>query len=103
MSSPQRLLGAACAAGLLMGLGACVSTPRGAQSARVSNNFEVYAPFDNQRDWGPSYLVGPPSRHLGDQTRIDDTRAVPHAVETAPADPDAPPLNTQPPPAQTPP
>ena len=31
-----------------------------AGGARLSDNFVVYAPFDNERDWGPSYLIGAP-------------------------------------------
>jgi len=27
----------------------------------------VYAPFDNARDWGPSYLVGPPEHRFGSE------------------------------------
>ena len=46
---------------------------------RVGDALNIYAPFDNSRDWGPSYLVGPPAHHFGDETRIDDTRTLPPA------------------------
>jgi hypothetical protein len=73
----------------------------GTQSARLSDNFELYAPFDNERDWGPSFLVGPPQQ-VRDQNRLDD-RTAPPAAETGPTDPSNPPLTAQPSvPAQTP-
>jgi hypothetical protein len=37
-----------------------------------------YGMYDNSRDWGPSYLVGPPDHHFGEGTRIDDDRS--HAM-----------------------
>jgi hypothetical protein len=43
----------------------------------VGDSIDVYMPFDNSRDWGPSYLVGAPGHHLGMGTRIDDNRAAP--------------------------
>jgi hypothetical protein len=70
----------------------CVSTSGDMQGARLSDNFQIYAPFDNERDWGPSYLVGAPSH----QSRIDDTRATPQSSETSPADPKGPPLTGSP-------
>jgi hypothetical protein len=70
----------------------CVATTGGEQSARLTDNFQVYAPFDNERSWGPSFLVGPPDHHLGDQNRIDDTRAIQGVDEPTPADPRTPPL-----------
>lgn len=88
-------LGFAAAAGLAC-LGGCASTSADRQGARLSDNFVLYAPFDNERDWGPSFLVGAPYHHLGDETRIDDTRSIPHIVEGTPgADPDRPPLNSE--------
>ena len=41
---------------------------------RVGDSLNIYAPFDNSRDWGPSYLVGAPGHHLGMGARIDDDR-----------------------------
>jgi hypothetical protein len=80
-------------------LAGCVSTSGDVQGARLSDNFEVYAPFDNERDWGPSYLIGAPYHHLGDGVRIDDTRSIPQNADVAtpadaasPADPSRPPL-----------
>jgi hypothetical protein len=35
-----------------------------------------YPMFDNSRDWGPSYLIGPPGHHFGYGTRVDDSRTV---------------------------
>ncbi|MGA2778615.1 MAG: hypothetical protein ABSF94_13750 [Steroidobacteraceae bacterium] len=31
-------------------------------SQREGYGFAIYEPFDNSRDWGPGYLVGPPLR-----------------------------------------
>lgn len=80
-------------------LAGCVSMSGDVQSARLSDNFQIYAPFDNERDWGPSYLVGAPAHHLGDESRIDDTRAPPQSSEFSPADPKGPPLTASPTPA----
>jgi hypothetical protein len=81
-----RSLGWAGAVALLsVSFGGCVSTAGGdGQGARVSDNFEVYAPFDNERDWGPSYLIGPPAHNTADEETL---RA---------ADPTKPPLSAQP-------
>jgi hypothetical protein len=73
-----RLAGAA-ALPLLMApllMAGCVSTSGDVQGARLSDNFQVYAPFDNERDWGPSYLIGAPA----------------HQPAASPADPKGPPL-----------
>jgi hypothetical protein len=93
--------GAVAAAGALLGfsLAGCVSTNDG-HGARLTDNLEIYAPFDNERDWGPSFLVGPPQHYLGEETRIDDTRAVAHGTA---ADPSAPPSAPAPPSGPTPP
>jgi hypothetical protein len=69
----------------------CVSTAGDGDGARLSDNLKISAPFDNERDWGPSYLVGPPTHDMGDQNRIDDTRAFRRATDAA--DPNGPPLS----------
>ncbi len=71
----------AAAATLPLLMAGCVSTSGDVQSARLTDNFRVYPPFDNERDWGPGYLVGAPSHHLGDES---------------PADPKGPPLTGAP-------
>jgi hypothetical protein len=50
---------------LLLSCGGCASTPGFIGSTRT-HRFQVYAPFDNARDWGPSYLVGPPHHQFGE-------------------------------------
>jgi hypothetical protein len=94
---------AASAAGLPLLMGGCVSTSGDVQSARLGNNVQVYAPFDNERDAGPSYLVGAPAHHVGDEPQVDDGRAAgpKSAGATAtdpasPADPKGPPLTSSP-------
>ncbi len=58
--------------------GGCAGSPvRYDGAVRVSQSLGIYDLFDNSRDWGPSYLVGPPAHHFGDETRIDDTRTAP--------------------------
>ncbi len=47
---------------------------------RVGDALNIYAPFDNSRDWGPSYLVGSPGHHLGMGARIDDNRTDPAII-----------------------
>jgi hypothetical protein len=41
-------------------LSACVSGSD-RPGIRVSDDFTYYEPFDNSRDWGSRYLVGPPA------------------------------------------
>jgi hypothetical protein len=77
-------------------LAGCMSTSGDVQGARLTDNFTVNAPFDNERDWGPSYLVGAPSHHVGDESRIDDTRSIPQNSGMSPADPKGPPLTESP-------
>jgi hypothetical protein len=97
MSTARGLVWAGASALLAASFGGCVSTAGDGHGARLSDNLEIYAPFDNERDWGPSFLVGPPAHDLGgDQTRIDDTRAIPRATELGAADPSTPPLTEQP-------
>jgi hypothetical protein len=93
---------AASVAGLTLLMAGCVSTSGEVQGARLTDNFQIYAPFDNERDWGPSYLAGAPSHHLGDETRIDDTRSIPPSTGASPADPNGPPLTGSPPPTPPP-
>jgi hypothetical protein len=83
MSIRQVVMRLAAAAALPLLMAGCVSTSGEVQGARLSDNFQVYAPFDNERDWGPSYLVGAPA----------------HAGGPSPADPKGPPLTGSPPPA----
>jgi hypothetical protein len=77
--------------------GCAAETPSDHREVRLGDNLSVYHMYDNSRDWGPSFLVGPPSHHLGDQSRIDDTRLVPRVDSqdgTGAADP-ATPQNAQ--------
>jgi hypothetical protein len=55
-------------------LNGCAMTHVDGGQLRVGDALNVYAPFDNSRDWGPSYLVGAPGHHLGMGARIDDNR-----------------------------
>jgi hypothetical protein len=87
---------AACAATLPWLMTGCVSSGGDVQSARLSDNFQVYAPFDNERDWGPSFLVGAPYHYMGDESRIDDTRTMVESSGASPADPKGPPLTGSP-------
>jgi hypothetical protein len=97
MSIRQVVIRLAAAAALPLLAAGCISTSGDVQGARLSDNFQVYAPFDNERDWGPSYLVGAPAHHLGDESRIDDTRSIPLNTGPSPADPKGPPLTGSPP------
>ncbi len=74
--------------------GCAAAPPSDQREARLADNLSVYDMYDNSRDWGPSFLIGPPSHHWGDETRIDDTRAVPRVDSqegTGAADPATPP------------
>jgi hypothetical protein len=96
-----RNLALSCAVALAStSFGGCASIFGEEHAARVTDNFEVYAPFNNERPWGPSYLVGPPYHYDGDQNRIDDSRSQP---QLEPTDPKGPPHSTTPQPSQPPP
>jgi len=88
------------AAGLPVLMSGCVSTSTSGdvQGTRLNDNLVVYAPFDNERDWGPSYLVDAPDHHFGDEARIGDSRSNPQDAGTAIADPNKPPQAQTPPP-----
>jgi hypothetical protein len=60
--------------GVLLGIAGCAAiAPR--LSNIVGHKVNLYEAYDNSRDWGPSYLVGPPGHHFGDESRIDDSRS----------------------------
>jgi hypothetical protein len=74
------------------------------REVRLGDSLRLYDMYDNSRDWGPSFLVGPPAHHLGDESRIDDTRLVPRVDSqdgSAAADPPAPPVSSVPQPPLT--
>jgi hypothetical protein len=83
------------AAAVAMLVAGCATQPASDhRAARLTDNLQIYDMYDNSRDWGPAFLVGPPAHHLGDQSRIDDTRLVPRldARDGAAADPSKPPM-----------
>jgi len=86
------------AAGLPVLMGGCVFMSGDVQGTRLNDNVVVYAPFDNERDWGPGYLVDAPDHHFGDEIRISDSRSNPQTAGTATADPNKPPQAQTPPP-----
>ena len=90
------------AAGLPVLMGGCASTSGEVQGTRLNDNLVVYAPFDNERDSGPGYLVDAPYHHFGDEARVNDSRSLLPVADTALADPSNPPpasgqAQTQPP------
>jgi len=58
--SQQSLLVAACILALAFCAACTVPGPRLGDSDRQAYSMTFYEPFDNSRDWGPAYLVGPP-------------------------------------------
>jgi hypothetical protein len=77
--------------------GCAAQPPSDAREMRLGDNLRFYDMYDNSRDWGPSFLIGPPAHHLGDQSRIDDTRLVPRVDSqdgAQAADPSAPPVSS---------
>ena len=69
------LIVSASAIPLLLLSSGCAIGPGYNDGVRRVYNVNVYAPFDNSRDWGPSYLVGPPGHHFGYGARVDDSRS----------------------------
>jgi hypothetical protein len=102
MSIRQVVTRLAAAAVLPLLMAGCVSTSGDVQGARLSDNFQVYAPFDNERDSGPSYLAGAPAHQLGaspaDPKGPPLTGSSPTDGSTPPAALAPPPASPQPPP-----
>ena len=71
--------------------GCAAQPPSDTREVRLGDNLNIYDMYDNSRDWGPSFLIGPPLHYDGDQTRIDDTRLVPRLRNGGAADPAMPP------------
>jgi hypothetical protein len=77
--------------------GCAAQAPSDEREVRLGDNFQIYDMYDNSRDWGPSFLVGPPAHHFGDESRIDDTRLVPRTDSqegTGASDPATPPASS---------
>src|SRR5271165_4213086 len=56
-------LAVACLVTLALCAACTVPVPRSGDDGRAEGYaVTIYEPFDNSRDWGPSYLVGPPLR-----------------------------------------
>jgi hypothetical protein len=79
--------------GVILVAGCAAQPPSDLREMRVGDNIRIFDMFDNERDWGSSYLVGPPMHHFGDESRIDDTRSLP-PLEAGPADPSVPPTSS---------
>ncbi len=56
----QALMGYGSSMMLLVSIGGCAAYPAYDHTVRLSDDFSFFEPFDNSRDWGPNYLVGPP-------------------------------------------
>jgi hypothetical protein len=83
--------------GLALSAGCATQPPSDSREVRIGDNLNIYDMYDNSRPWGSSYLVGPPTHHDGDQSRVDDLRAPPPRAGTAvggsAADPSNPPAS----------
>lgn len=75
----RRLAYCGAIAAYFLTLNGCATIHGDEGQLHVGNALDIYAPFDNSREWGPSYLVGPPGHHLGLGDRIDDARMAPPA------------------------
>jgi len=85
----------ASAIALLVLSSGCAITARINDDVRRGYDLHVYKLFDNSRDWGPSYLVGPPGRHFGYGARVDDQRSTTIDERVSPSDIE-PPVPTRP-------
>jgi hypothetical protein len=90
-------------------VGGCASGGRGAAYGDHPNGYGVdfYEPFDNSRDYGPGYLVGPPNRaplFPNDEGARSSGRTLNlWPSDSAPSIPSEQPNRNQPPSAPTPP
>jgi hypothetical protein len=73
---------------LALSFGGCAVRAGYGDPLRIGDGLNIYAPFDNSRDWGPSYLVGSPDHHFGYGTRVDDGRSTQINERASPPDPD---------------
>lgn len=72
---PRRLTYSSAIALLVLSFSGCAVRPGYDHQFRIGNDLDIYKLFDNSRDWGPSYLVGPPGHHFGYGARVDDSRS----------------------------
>jgi hypothetical protein len=63
------LIYVAAVSSVLLSCGGCASAVGFIDGGARIFNLHVYAPFDNARDWGPSYLVGPPDHRFESSPR----------------------------------
>jgi len=75
MSQILRRQFAYCGALLFLVIAGCAANSAYHVKTRVNDDFSFYEPFDNSRDWGPDYLVGPP-RPVSARPITDDRSAV---------------------------
>ncbi len=86
----------------LYGLGvaltaACTLSSSSERMGQHPNDYgvDLYEPFDNSRDWGPSYLVGPPS-NAAEYPRSDFKRSPGNVIRLSPATGSAPSIPSDP-------
>jgi len=60
---------------LILSSAGCATQSGYDHDSDLRSHFHLYRPFDNSRDWGPGYLVGPPGQYSGRASGIDDRRA----------------------------
>ena len=70
---------------LLLGAGGCAANPVYHVKTRVTDDLSVYKLFDNSRDWGSNYLVGPPNS--GDDRRVAGDDSFPRQSQQVPSMP----------------
>jgi len=80
--SAQRI--ALCSLGIAL-TAACTLSSSYDREGQHPNDYgvDLYEPFDNSRDWGPSYLVGPPS-NAAEYPRSDFRPSPGNVVSLAP-------------------
>jgi hypothetical protein len=93
-STAQRM--AVCAIGMALSA-ACTLSSTYDRKGQHPNDYgvDLYEPFDNSRDWGPSYLVGPPS-NAEEYPRSDFHRPPATEIRLAPGAGSAPSIPSDP-------
>jgi hypothetical protein len=94
LSTARRI--AVCGVGMALSA-ACALSSSYDRKGQHPNDYgvDLYEPFDNSRDWGPAYLVGPPS-NAEEYPRSDWHRAPETVIRLAPGAGSAPSIPSDP-------
>ena len=71
---PRTIVIAASSAAMFLLITGCASMRGDGEDSSSAPRFHLYSTFDNSRDTGPGYLVGPPGQQMTYGGRLDGGR-----------------------------